>query len=207
MSTLPTFAVRWLIPRLSAFQRAHRNIDVRLSTTYRAVDFLREDYDLAIRYGSGDWKGLSCDHLFDDELVPVCSHKYLGTGPPLREADDLARHTLLHSDTCPENWRLWLSAVGARNVDPGKGLRFDSCLLTLEAAQKGLGVAVANRHYVAQDLAAGGLVAPFEFVYRNKLGQFLVCPAATAEQPKIAAFREWLLAQRLRAGAEMTEVA
>ncbi len=195
LSLLPTFAVRWLMPRLADFQSAHGDVAMRLSTTYRAVDFTREHYDAAIRFGGGDWPGLECCRLFDEELIPVCSPALLEGREELQEPEDLERFTLLHSDTCDENWSIWLDAAGASNVDPERGLRFDSCLLTLQAAQDGLGIAAANREYVARDLDAGRLVAPFDLTVRKEVGWHLVCPESAADQPKIAAFRTWALDQ------------
>lgn len=195
LSVLPTFAVRWLVPRLANLRQTHGTVEVRLSTTYRPVDFARENYDAAVRFGPGDWPGLKSFRLFDEELVPVCSPKLMEGPEPLREPGDLARVTLLHSETCEENWSVWLEAAGASHVDPEGGLRFDSCLLTLQAAQDGLGVAAANHEYVARDLAAGRLVAPFDFKVRKQVGWHFVCPEAVAEQPKIAAFRSWVLSQ------------
>ncbi len=195
LSLLPTFAVRWLIPRLSSFQKTHPNVEVRLSTTYRLVDFSREDFHAAIRYGAGNWPRLKCHHLFNEELIPVCSPKLLSGRSPLRRPEDLAYFTLVHSATCPDNWRLWLTAAGVGNVDPEGGLKFDSCLLSLQAANEGLGFVVANREYVAEDLAAGRLVAPFDLLLPKDLGWHFVCSEATSGQPKIVAFREWLLGQ------------
>lgn len=194
LSVLPTFAVRWLVPRLKRFQASHPGIEIRLSTTYRAVDFASEDYDAAVRYGTGNWPKLKSWRLFNEELVPVCSPALL-RGRTLRRPQELAEFTLLHSDTCDDNWRLWLCAAGDTEVDPEGGMRFDSCLLTLQAAAEGLGFAAANRAYVEQDLAAGKLVAPFDFVLPKNLGWHFVCPAALATQPKIVALRTWMLAE------------
>jgi LysR family glycine cleavage system transcriptional activator len=194
LSVLPTFAVRWLVPRLKRFQAGHPGIEIRLSTSYRAVDFVSEDYDAAVRYGAGGWPKLKSWRLFNEELVPVCSPALL-RGRTLRRPQDLADFTLLHSDTCDDNWRIWLCAAGASNIDPEGGMRFDSCLLTLQAAAEGLGFAAANRAYVEQDLADGRLVAPFEFALPKNLGWHFVCPAALASQPKIVALRSWMLAE------------
>ncbi len=201
LSLLPTFTVRWLIPRLGTFQRFYPSIEVRLSTSYRAVDFAREAYDAAVRYGQGTWDGLKSYRLFNEELVPVCSPKLVRGPNPLRRPEDLARFTLLHSATCPENWSIWLGAAGAPNLESEGGLRFDSCLLTLQAAQDGLGIVAANREYVALDLSAGRLVAPFDFTVRKDAGWYFVCPEATTQEPKIVAFRNWLLDQTVEHGA------
>ena len=194
LSVLPTFAVRWLISRLKAFRSRHPSIEIRLSTTYRPVDFASEDYDAAVRYGTGDWPGLRSWTLFNEEVVAVCNPRLL-EGRSLRRPGDLAGFTLLHSETCADNWRLWLEAAGEGGVDPEAGMHFDSCLLTLEAAHAGLGFAAANRAYVAEDLAAGRLVAPFEFTLTKNLGWHFVCPKPLAAQGKLTALRGWMLGE------------
>lgn len=195
LSLLPTFAVRWLVPRLADLQRSCLDIDLRLSTTYKLIDFAKENFDAAVRYGQGDWPGLQSTCLFHEELVPVCSPRLLDGPHPMREPGDLTQFTLLHSETCLENWPTWLNAAGALNVDSDSGLHFDSCLLTLQAAEDGLGITAANREYVSRDLAAGRLVAPFSHTVEKELGWYFVCPEALAERPKIVDFRNWLLDQ------------
>lgn len=195
VSLLPTFAVRWLVPRLSDFRLSHSGIDVRLSTTYRPIDFAREPYDAAVRYGDGIWPGLRSYPLFYEELIPVCSPKLLQGPGRRRRPEEISGFTLLHSETCQENWSIWLDAAEVRDVDPQSGLRFDSCLLTLQAAEDGLGIVAANHEYVARDLAAGRLVAPFDITVQKDLGWHFVCPETAVEQPKVAAFRNWLLSQ------------
>jgi len=192
ISVLPTFAVRWLIPRLSAFQGSHPEIDLRISSSYRAVDFGREDFDAAVRYGTGEWPDLHVTPVFEEELIPVCSPELLARLRTEPRPEDLEEFTLIHSGTCADNWRRWLSAVGAGNVDPSAGMTFDTCLLSFQAACEGLGFAIANRSYVERDLIEGRLVAPFDYEFLNRHGWYLVCSRASADMPKITAFREWL---------------
>jgi len=192
LSVLPTFAMRWLIPRLGRFRRDHPMIDLRVSTTYKAVDFAREDFDAAVRYGTGEWPDLHVTKVFEEELIPVCSPKLLTAATPCREPDDLRAFTLIHSGTCVDNWRLWLTAVGATEVDPRAGMTFDTCLLSFEAACEGLGFAIANRGYVARDLESGRLVAPIDFELPNNHGWHFVCPKGHEDNPKISAVRAWL---------------
>jgi LysR family glycine cleavage system transcriptional activator len=192
ISVLPTFAVRWLIPRLGEFQNSRPEIDLRISSSYRAVDFAREDFDAAVRYGTGNWPDLHVTPVFEEELIPVCSPKLLPRSGKVFRPEDLEEFTLIHSGTCTDNWRQWLSAVGARNVDPSAGMTFDTCLLSFQAACEGLGFAIANRSYVERDLLEGRLVAPFDYEFPNNHGWHLVCSKARADLPKITAFREWL---------------
>uniref|UniRef100_Q07JX4 Transcriptional regulator, LysR family n=1 Tax=Rhodopseudomonas palustris (strain BisA53) TaxID=316055 RepID=Q07JX4_RHOP5 len=196
VSTLTSLAVKWLLPRLPAFQAAHPAIDVRITTSTALVDFRSDDVDAAIRYGRGQWPGLQASWLMADEMFPVCSPALLAGTKPLKTPQDLAHHTLLHtSGGYDDDWRLWLTAAGfSADLAPPRGLSFDLIFLTVQAAIDGLGVAMGRTSYVEADLAAGRLVAPFATKLPDEWGFYLVSPIATAEAPKIAAFRQWLIA-------------
>lgn len=196
VSTLTSLAVKWLLPRLPAFQAAHPDVDVRITTSTALVDFRSGDVDAAIRYGRGRWPDLRADWLMADEMFPVCSPALLNGAKPLRTPHDLAHHTLLHtSGGYDDDWRLWLTAAGlSPEMAQARGLSFDLIFLTVQAALDGLGVAMGRTSYVEGDLAAGRLVAPFDTKLPDEWGFYLVAPNASAEAPKIAAFRQWLLA-------------
>jgi LysR family glycine cleavage system transcriptional activator len=196
VSTLTSLAVKWLLPRLPAFQSAHPGIDVRITTSTALVDFKNGDVDAAIRYGRGQWPGLRADWLMADEMFPVCSPLLLSGAKPLATQQDLAFHTLLHTSAgYDDDWRLWLTAAGLSPEPAGtRSLSFDLIFLTVQAAIDGLGVAMGRTSYVEADLAAGRLVAPFATKLPDEWGFYLVAPMATAEVPKIAAFRKWLVA-------------
>jgi len=205
VSIEPSFAARWLLKRLHRFRADHPGIEIRLDATRRIVDFRRERVDVAVRYGTGDYPGLRVDRLLREEVFPVCSPALLDGPKALREPSDLRFHTLLDCDWTPQNptwpdWEMWLREAGVADVVPSsRGLRFsaDSYLLMLDAAVAGDGVALASGVLVADDLAAGRLVRPFdlELGFPGDFGYFVVSPEATAEQPKIAALRDWLLAE------------
>jgi LysR family glycine cleavage system transcriptional activator len=195
VTLLPSFAMGWLIPRLGRFQEAQPDIEVHLITTARIVDLMREDVDLGIRSGRGDWPGLHADRLFGENLVPVCCPALADDAEPLRRPADLARHTLIHSSADEDDWRIWLAAAGLDGVDPEGGRWFDNTALALAAAYAGLGVAIAPHAYVEDDIAAGWLVTPIDFTYEFEDAFWLVCPEATAERPGIGAFREWIVAE------------
>ncbi|HYM31767.1 MAG TPA: transcriptional regulator GcvA [Candidatus Cybelea sp.] len=191
VSVLPSLAARWLVPRLARFHERHPDIDLRLSATQAVVDFAREDFDAAIRHGRGDWPGLRCDLLLRDEFFPVCAPS-LRDGPvPLRSPKDLRSHVLLH-DSAREDWRLWLAAAGVHGMDLSRGPSFNDGSLLVQAVVAGQGVAVGRRALVAGELAAGRLVKPFDVVLPVDRAYYFVCPEATAERPKIVAFRNWL---------------
>ncbi|MBC6441068.1 MAG: transcriptional regulator GcvA [Rhodospirillales bacterium] len=192
VTMLPTFAVRWFIPRLRDFQIKHPDIEVRMVTTERNVDFNREDVDCGIRYGTGSWPGLDSDKLFEDRFIAVCSPELLTRDPPLKSPEDLRHHTLLH-EANDEDWRYWLSALHVKGIDGSRGLFFDSSDLALEAAAAGLGIALGSRIIMQDDLDDGRLVMPFGDLTDENLSHWLVYPKGSARKPKVAAFRGWLL--------------
>ncbi len=186
-----TFLVRWLIPLLPSFHVAHPNIEVRLVSASDTVDFQRDNVDLAIRYGSGRWRTLESDLLLTDELFPVCSPA-LAAAADLRTPADLARCTFLHLNLRRMDWPDWLAEAGHAGVEPTNHLFFEDLGVVYQCATAGLGVAIGQGAYVADDLAAGRLVAPLDVVLRRTTGYYLVCPKERAGVTKIAAFRQWL---------------
>jgi len=193
ISVLPIFATRWLIPRLGDVREKHPEINVEISTSYRLVDFNAEDMDAGVRYGGGQWPGLDAHYLFGEEVVPMCSPSLLDTITKLSSPAELRRYPLLHSARTREYWRLWLTAMGINDINPYTGYTFDNCLLTLEAARAGLGVAMINRVYLDDNLSNGSLVAPFDKTLSQNLGCYFVYPQASAKTAKIRKFRDWLL--------------
>ncbi len=196
VSTTMSLAAKWLVPRLGRFQEANPGIDVRISTSMRLVDFRREEIDVAIRFGHGEWPGLRATWLMAEDIFPVCSPGLLAGAKPLARPEDLARHTLLHVGTRRDEWQLWLTAAGV----PGElaarpSLTFDQRLMALQAAMDGLGVALGYQRIVEADLAAGRLVVPFDITAprAGQAGYYVVAPRETADVPRIARFREWLL--------------
>jgi LysR family glycine cleavage system transcriptional activator len=196
VSTLASLAAKWLLPRLSQFQEAHPRIDVRITTSTGLIDFRGGGVDAAIRYGRGHWPGVRADWLMADELFPVCSPRLLEGSRPLRRPEDLAHHTLLHSSGgYDDDWRLWLTAAGLpTNISRQPGLSFDLILMTVQAAIDGIGVAMGRTSYVQDDINKGRLVVPFHIALPADAGFYLVSPETVADPPKLAAFRQWLLA-------------
>lgn len=190
---LPTFAMRWLIPRLHRFQDAYPGVEVRITTSLRPIDFDREDVDMAIGREQERSPGLRYDRLMPEDLIAVCSRTLLAGPTPLRAPADLARHTLLHAASRREAWRVWVNVVGLEGVDPEGGLVFEHYYFVLQAAVDGLGVAVAPRPLVADDLDAGRLVAPFDVTVSSEDAYYLVYPESRAALPNVRAFRQWIL--------------
>lgn len=198
VSSAPTFAARWLVPRLERFGGLHPEIEIRIDATDHVVDFAVEPIDIAIRYGAGHYPGLRVDKVMSAPEYPVCSPKLLEGPHPLRRPEDLKYHTLLHSDVAPDsdlypNWRMWLLAAGVKGVDPTRGPRFSPETMAIDAAIKGQGVALSSLVIVQDEIAAGHLVKPFDVMLKLQFAYYLVAPRATADRPVVKAFRDWLL--------------
>ncbi len=199
VSVGPAFATKWLVPRLKTFASAHPGIDVRVSASMALADFRNDQVDAAVRFGFGKYPGLRVDKLCDEVIVPMCSPRLLLSGHRLRRPEDLRHHTLLHDDSprfdpgAPD-WVMWLRAAGARGVDAARGPRFNHADHALQAALDGVGVVLSGRFLASSDLAAGRLVIPFD-VELPWLAFYFVAPETAVEQPKVSAFRDWLLAE------------
>jgi LysR family transcriptional regulator, glycine cleavage system transcriptional activator len=194
VSTLASFAAKWLLPRLSAFQEAHPGIDVRITTSTSLVDFARDNVDAAIRYGRGQWPGVRSTWLMADEVFPVCSPELLKGKHPLRQPEDLRHHVLLNTSSFDDDWRQWLTAAGLPpNISGQRGIAFDQIFMTVQAAIDGVGVAMGRTSYVRDDIAKGRLVVPFDIALPVDAGFYLVSPEGGIDRPKLRAFRQWLL--------------
>ena len=194
VSTIDSFAARWLMPRLFRFRRVHGDIDVRVATSERLADFVSDGIDIAIRCGGGQYPGLSAELLMKEDHFPVCSPKLLKGRYPLRTPADLARHTLLH-DVFTVDWAIWLHSAGIDNVDPHRGPTFLSSDHAIQAAVRGEGVVLGRSALVADDLAAGRLVRPFELSLPAGFAYYVVYPQRALQRPSVKAFRDWLMAE------------
>jgi len=198
VSSMPSLASNWLIPRLGSFRERHPELDVRVSVSMRLTDFAREDVDVAIRFGRGNYPGLRTDLLMEETFFAVCSAALLNDPHrPLREPADLRHHTLVHEavEGVPDyiTWDRWLAAIGVRGVDTSRGPRFTHTYLCLQAAASGQGVALATNVLIGDYLDAGRLVRPFPHEVKGAYQYYVVCPETAADRPAIAAFRTWLL--------------
>lgn len=191
ISTMPSFAAKWLVMRLGRFQGRHPELEVRLHTTSQIVDFNQQDVDIAIRFGAGRWPGLRCERLLTEDIYPVCSPALLRGDRPLDKPEDLRHHTLLHDDYFI-TWGTWAEAAGLTGVDVTRGPRFDDSGLLLQAATEGAGVALARGVLVADDIAAGRLVRLFDVHLPGDYAYYVVAPPQHFSKPKVKAFRDWL---------------
>ncbi|HEX7792027.1 MAG TPA: transcriptional regulator GcvA [Afipia sp.] len=195
VSTITSFAAKWLLPRLPAFQDKHPEIDVRITTSMDLVDFRRGDVDAAIRYGRGRWPSVKADWLMADQLFPVCSPALLEGKHGLKRPADIARFTLLHNSSNGDDWRLWLAAAGLpAELAKSPGLTFDLAFMTLQAAIDGQGIAIGHTSFVQDDIVKGRLVAPFDVTLPAEAGYYFITPDDKKVTPKIEAFRAWLIA-------------
>jgi LysR family transcriptional regulator, glycine cleavage system transcriptional activator len=194
VTTSPNFAAKWLVHRLGRFVEAHPHIDLRVSASLQHIDFAREDIDVAVRHGDGQWPGLSVTRLCVEELFPVCSPKFMRGRGALRSLSDLKSYTLLHIND-RSDWSRWLEAADVPAAGAERGPIFNQASMAIDAAVDGQGIALARSALAAWDLRAGRLVRPFALGRKAPYAYWIVCPKSTADLPKIATFRDWLLAE------------
>ncbi|MEM1199200.1 MAG: transcriptional regulator GcvA [Pseudomonadota bacterium] len=200
VSVGPAFAAKWLAPRLYRFIQRHPDIDPRISANIQISDFENEQIDLAVRFGTGAYPNLHSERLISDYVTPLCSPELVAdTHPhPLRTPEDLAQHVLIHDESLSffENvpsWQVWCEAAGLTNIDLDGGVHFSLADHGLDAAVEGAGVVLGRIALAHFDLKSGRLVAPFALKIPVAYSFYVVSPMATKDDPKVTAFREWLL--------------
>ncbi len=209
ISVSPSFGAMWLVPRLERFRARHPEIETRIDGTDRRVDLTRGDADVALRYGPGGYDGVRVDRLFSQANTPVCSPALLRGAAPLHKPEDLRDHTLLHIvwKDAEASWRMWLLAAGLPDIDPTRGPHFTQENMAVQAALDGQGVALVGDILVADHLAAGRLLRPFDPSLSTPLSfaYYLLSTNDSAELPKVMAFRNWLLEEARTARPEAGE--
>lgn len=195
VTIIPSFASRWLVPRLGRFMERHPNIDVRISPSAELVELGASDMDLGVRYGPKSYAGLWSRELYADSWVVVCSPELRGL-KSLRTVHDLARFMLLRDDTAGA-WRSWFLARGVASELGERGLLMDDSSMVVEAAVQGQGVGLARLSLAADDLARGRLVRPFPRVRALPTGKHycIAAPRTPLPRPEVLAFRDWLIAE------------
>jgi LysR family glycine cleavage system transcriptional activator len=201
LAICPSFARKWLIPRLGRFRKDFEKIELRIATTSEMPDLTNSEVDIAIFYGPEQHfrsPGVVAERLLGDEVFPVCSPEYL-RHHRLRTERDLLDAVLLHDDKALAeqgiDWHAWLSAALVPTTTDVESIRFDAASLAIDAAVAGQGVALARLTLVEDDLASGRLVSPFDQRLVVNGGYFIAHLEVIAEQPKVIAFREWLFAE------------
>jgi len=199
VSAAPSFAAKWLVPRLERFGERYPDYDVRLDASDALADFSGDGVDVALRYGRGRYPGLVAERLMAETTAPVCSPALIERGPPLATPSDLRHHRLLHvvwrmEQEAAPSWRMWLRAAGVTDVDTSRGAQFSNDSLAVQAAIEGQGVALGNGVLVEADIAAGRLLLPFAEAEAQdtRFCYYLVYPEDRAAEPRVAAFRDWL---------------
>lgn len=200
ISCAPSFAAKWLMPRLEDFSAANPDVDIWVSADMAMVDFAVCDIDLAIRYGNGHYSGLNVEHLLAESVIPVCS-PLLFEAAPLHKVEDLSHHVLLHDlgfetdPSCPD-WAMWFKAHGVEGVNASRGPRFNQSQMVIEAACAGRGIALAKRTIAEADITAGRLQVLFdEKDAPLSFGYYLVWPQTREPSNAQLRFMEWLRAQ------------
>ena len=198
ITAAPSFTSKWLIPRLCKFQALHPEIDVRIDASSRLVDFVREDIDVGIRFGTGEVEDLDSVYLFSFDLIPVCSPDLKHEGKALQDLSDIRYHTLLHSqdtdfDPSFPDWAMWLATAGVDDVDASRGIFFSQGEMVIEAAIEGQGIALAASVMAAGAIESGRLVQPFETRLPVRLSFHLITTRQKSRSSKIGVFRQWIL--------------
>jgi LysR family glycine cleavage system transcriptional activator len=220
VSVAPSFAARWLMPRLHRFFERHPDVDVRITARTRllnrrgqdnaveraTVEHWLEESDVAILYGHGDYPVYRVDKLFPLTLAPICSPQLMHGENPLRQPQDLQSHTLVHDDTGTRYdgiafWDVWLNAAGVEGVDTNRGPHFSQPVLALEAASDSLGVVATFPVLASAELAVGRLILPFQLHVPLASAYYLVCRERAAKRPAVEGFRDWLLGEAAQQAA------
>ena len=212
VQSAPSFAAKWLVPRLPSFTAEYQDIDVRIAASVKRVadssdetgiggEFREGEIDVAIQFGRGAYEDCRSDRLFGVAAVPICSPDLLQGKRAIRTPADLRAHSLLHDDTPHEDhpeWKTWLEQAGVTGVDAERGQRFNSVAMVLDAAERGQGIALTLEALAADAIAEGRLVTPFDIRLPVRSAYYLISLETTAEVRRIALFREWILEQAER---------
>lgn len=192
VSTFSSLAARWLMPRVQSFSALFPEIDLQVMTTARLVDFAREDVDIGIRFGSGQYPGLHVVPMFKPREIVICSPALLKRGPALETFADLKHHMLLHDDS-HRSWTRWLEAAGAKGVNARRGIICGDRNSMLQAALEGQGVGIASEVFAHNDLVAGRLVRVFDVEVAAEFAIYAVCVPRRLKDPVVAGALDWLV--------------
>lgn len=194
ITVLPSFAHQWLLPRLAHFKAAFPTIDLVVETSPDNRDSSSRQFDLAIRSGTGRWRGMHAELIAEETLTPMCSPALLAASGPIQSTADLLRFPLLH-DTPRDGWARWLHAQGWEGVAPNRGYTFHDSAMVLQAAAAGLGIALGRVFLATDELAAGKLLTPCPATIKNDYSYWLLTPQDAAKSERVRLFRDWLMAE------------
>lgn len=195
VACLTAFAVKCLIPHLKEFRRRFPDILLRIGTVVSFDLLQHHDYDVAIRYGTGEWRGFVSHKIADEEVFPVCSPRLLKSGFKLRRPEDLRKHTVIRTSSFAlrDDWPMWLEHAGVPNLAFADEIACDLLFPSIQAAVDGLGIVMGRTAVVAADLASGLLVEPFSVRLPSAAGYHVVSPIERANLPMVEAFRDWVM--------------
>jgi LysR family glycine cleavage system transcriptional activator len=188
---LPTFALRWLYPRLRKFQAQHPLLRVNVQTRINDMNFSDGDADLGIRYGLGNWPAESATELYPEWILPVCAPGYLPSGT-LTGVEDFAKITLLHPLPNRQDWTIWSERSGFGRFDTRAGLDFDALDMALSAAEAGFGIAMTDVVLAHDSIESGRLVAPIRQPVPTGMSYFLVRPPDLKRKRQVKLLDEWI---------------
>ena len=201
IATSVTFASYWLMARLASFRAAHPEIELRLVASSPVYDLTAAGIDLAIRYGEGEWPGVEAERLFDDEIWPVCSPRYMNDRKQILSPRDLLGETLLHLNKFDRNWVTWetfLAAFGVTEEPEQRGLIYDNYMVLIQSALRGEGIALCGRRLAEDFIAQGELVRPIKETLSSDRGFYLLRPKDQPMSHAAREFHNWLVAEASR---------
>jgi LysR family glycine cleavage system transcriptional activator len=192
VTALPSFAARWLSPRLGNFIEQHPDLEVMLQSSNHLTDFVREGVDIGVRFGRGNYPGLEVEKMLDDYFYPVASPRFNGGKLP-RTPQQLMKSVLLRCEGEP--WMPWFREAGCNFPEPTGGLVFQDSSMLVRAAAEGHGIALARHTIAVTELRSGELVRLSDVTLKCPESYYLVCPPSALQKPQVRAFREWLFAE------------
>ena len=199
VSMTPSFAAKWLVPRLEKWTAQQPDVDVRISASLGLANFGPDGVDLGVRFGSGNYDGLTSALLLKESFVVVCSPIFIDGSKQIKTPEDLHDHTLIHvsgpQGTPGTDWQEWLKSAGVDGIDTSRGLVFDDTAVAILAAIGGQGVLLSRRALVEDDIAAGRLALPFDLDLPLEFAWRIVAPEGKLKRPEVNAFRDWLLSE------------
>lgn len=187
----PTFASKWLMPRIAGFLELNPDLQLRLDATNEFTDFEREGVDLDIRYGEGRWPGLHCEPLAQERILPLCSPRLAEAGS--LDIDGILRHRIIYSVKALVSWEAWLRTAGRGTPTSWRRILFDRSYMVIQAATDGLGIALESEVFAHAEIASGALVCPLREIPPVTIqANWLVCPPVHLRSAKVTRFRNWL---------------